>query len=230
MATKLTKKQFEEAFRAEILPRVIERERAGFPDKPARRTAWNDAIDAYIRERVLPEVAGNWGHPRWLETWRPKRARTNDYDYATKRRSSKKSPAQLDREIAEVLAPTTRPINKRKRVRHFSENRDKKDKLHYYVTYEDLTGHPITSAELERYRQLEQGGRAHATKAKDPRPLFDQIIAHDKVTIVDRFGTQRTGRAVMRGPYGWVLNLGGRHGTPGIATPENVVRVVCGHK
>jgi hypothetical protein len=29
----------------------------------------------------------------------------------------------------------------------------------------------------------------------------------------------------MRGPAGWVLNLGGAHGTPGIATPENVVRI-----
>ena len=56
--------------------------------------------------------------------------------------------------------------------------------------------------------------------------LFDTIKARDRVTIVDRFGQQRTGRAVMRGPAGWVLNMGGRHGTPGIASPENVVRVV----
>ena len=36
---------------------------------------------------------------------------------------------------------------------------------------------------------------------------------------------KRTGRAVMRGPHGWVLNMGGPHGTPGIATPDNIVRV-----
>lgn len=29
----------------------------------------------------------------------------------------------------------------------------------------------------------------------------------------------------MKGPYGWVLNMGGRHGTPGIASPENIVAV-----
>lgn len=226
---RLTKAQFEDVFREEVLPHVIDRfERDGIPDKPARREAWNDTVDAYIRDRMLPEAAGNWAHPRWLETWSPKRS--NDYDHATKRRSAKKSPAQLDREIAEVLAPHTRPINKRKSVRHFSESRDKKDKLHYFVTYEDRTGHEITGDELERYRQHERGGRAHATKAKDPRPLFDQIIAHDKVTIVDRFGTQRTGRAVMRGPHGWVLNMGGRHGTPAIATHDNTVKVVCGKK
>lgn len=45
------------------------------------------------------------------------------------------------------------------------------------------------------------------------------------MTIVNRFGQQRTGRAVMRGPAGWVLNMGGAHGTPAIATPDNVTKV-----
>jgi len=52
------------------------------------------------------------------------------------------------------------------------------------------------------------------------------LRAGDKVTIVDRFGKRRTGRAVMRGPAGWVLNMGGRHGTPAIASDENIVGVV----
>ena len=47
----------------------------------------------------------------------------------------------------------------------------------------------------------------------------------DRVTIVDRFGQKHTGTAVMRGPYGWVLNMGGPHGTPGIASTANIVRV-----
>ena len=57
------------------------------------------------------------------------------------------------------------------------------------------------------------------------KTLVDYIRAGDKVTIVNRFGQQRTGRAVMRGPAGWVLNMGGPHGTPAIATDENIVRV-----
>ena len=70
---KLTKKQFEDVFREEVLPYVVERyERDGVPDKPARREAWNEAVDAYMRDRRLPEAAGNWGHPRWLETYRPR--------------------------------------------------------------------------------------------------------------------------------------------------------------
>ena len=69
------------------------------------------------------------------------------------KKTSKMSPAQLDREIAEVLG--TRPINKRKRVRHFSEWKDKKGGQHYAVTYEDRSGHTITREELDLYRGRE---------------------------------------------------------------------------
>ena len=57
------------------------------------------------------------------------------------------------------------------------------------------------------------------------RSLVDTISVGSRVTIVDRFGKERTGRAVMRGPYGWVLNMGGKHGTPAIASADNVVSV-----
>lgn len=60
---------------------------------------------------------------------------------------------------------------------------------------------------------------------KNPGTLYDAIRPRDRVTIVDRFGQRRTGRAVMLGPAGWVLNMGGAHGTPAIASPENVTQV-----
>lgn len=99
-----------------------------------------------------------------------------DDDHAAKKRRqrTKKSPAQLDREIAEAL-----------------------------------------------------GRRGHATVG-GTRSLVDAIGPGDRVTIVDRFGQERTGRAVMRGPAGWVLNMGGKHGTPAIATDENTVSVKYG--
>jgi hypothetical protein len=56
--------------------------------------------------------------------------------------------------------------------------------------------------------------------------MFNTISHGDRVTIVNRFGQKRTGRAVMRGPHGWVLNMGGPHGTPAIADPRNVIKVV----
>jgi hypothetical protein len=55
--------------------------------------------------------------------------------------------------------------------------------------------------------------------------LLDIIRDGDRVTITDRFAQERTGRAVMRGTHGWVLNMGGAHGTPAIASDENIVRV-----
>jgi hypothetical protein len=68
-------------------------------------------------------------------------------------------------------------------------------------------------------------------RGKNPahRSNVDALVAGirpgDRVTIVDRFGVQRSGRAVMRGPHGWVLNMGGPHGTPAIANADNVTRV-----
>lgn len=56
-------------------------------------------------------------------------------------------------------------------------------------------------------------------------PLLNTIKFGDRVTIIDRFGKTRTGRATLRGPVGWVLNMGGRYGTPAIATEANIVRV-----
>lgn len=63
--------------------------------------------------------------------------------------------------------------------------------------------------------------------------LLNTIKAGDKVTIkvhdgIGRHGIEyrnKTGIAVMRGPYGWVLNMGGRYGTPAVATEDNLVSV-----
>jgi hypothetical protein len=67
--------------------------------------------------------------------------------------------------------------------------------------------------------------------------LLLKIKPGDRVTILVPGGlnldgsvdyTERTGRAVMRGPAGWVLNMGGPHGRPEVATPKNIVRVKKG--
>ena len=62
--------------------------------------------------------------------------------------------------------------------------------------------------------------------------LFDGIRVGDRVTIVNRFGQERAGRATIHNRQQdlWVLNMGGPHGTPGIATRENVTRVSTGKK
>lgn len=63
--------------------------------------------------------------------------------------------------------------------------------------------------------------------------ILAAIRPGDRVTILRPNGIGRngveykeaTGRAVMRGPAGWVLNMGGTHGTPAIASEENITRV-----
>lgn len=64
--------------------------------------------------------------------------------------------------------------------------------------------------------------------------LIATIGVGDRVTIlvpngIGRFGLEfkeATGRAVMPSAHGgWVLNMGGRYGTPGIADNTNVVAV-----
>lgn len=68
--------------------------------------------------------------------------------------------------------------------------------------------------------------RAGRIPARSNPNIVDAIRPGDRVTILTPHGNQLTGRAVMRSSSGgWVLNLGGRHGTPGIATEENIIRV-----
>lgn len=55
--------------------------------------------------------------------------------------------------------------------------------------------------------------------------LFDRIRARSKVTIITPLNQKVSGRAVMKGPCGWVLNMGGKYGSPAIATEDNIVAV-----
>ena len=62
---------------------------------------------------------------------------------------------------------------------------------------------------------------------------FDKIEHGDHVTIRVPAGKgmkgqewkEAKGKAVMKGPAGWVLNMGGKHGTPGIASQDNFVKL-----
>lgn len=55
--------------------------------------------------------------------------------------------------------------------------------------------------------------------------LMRNVRAGDRVTIETPHGQRRTGRAVMVGPAGWVLDMGGPHGTRAIADAFNIVRI-----
>lgn len=86
-------------------------------------------------------------------------------------------------------------------------------------------GRAVSLAFRDLRRQASTIRSAWRGRAGNPASVLDTILHGDRVTIVNRFGQEHTGKAVMRGPAGWVLNMGGRHGTPGIATEKNIVRV-----
>jgi len=207
---KLTKRQFEEMFREDVLPYVIEQyEQDGIPDKPARREAWNNTIDAYIRDRMLPEAAGNWAHPRWLETWRKALARNEDHHHATK-----KSRAQLDREIAEALAARS---GLSKHHRDLLARRGPGGGLRAgYLTPAGWHGDPMA---IEDRRQRLEALReqpapkfptTHATKRSTPRSAWPSVVgSHDLGTADVRteqgaywIVTKPTGYRVDYKPWG----------------------------
>lgn len=63
---------------------------------------------------------------------------------------------------------------------------------------------------------------------QDATPMLSLVRPGDSVTILTPHGSRLTGKAVMRSAVGgWVLNGGGRHGTPLLADDRNTVGVRC---
>lgn len=69
---------------------------------------------------------------------------------------------------------------------------------------------------------------AEEYKSDPVKSLFSTIRSGDTVIIRTPQGQQVRGRAVMRGPYGWVLNTGGQYGRTAIADERNTVKVIPG--
>lgn len=55
--------------------------------------------------------------------------------------------------------------------------------------------------------------------------VYNGYARHNGGTVVE--WVEKTGTAVMfaRGGIGWVLNMGGRYGTPGVAAADNTIAV-----
>lgn len=91
----------------------------------------------------------------------------------------------------------------------------------YAKRVRELEAEGLTTSDAQAVADAEFAKKLH----RGNPGLYEAIHHGSRVTIVNRFGQQRTGKAVMLGPAGWVLNMGGPHGTPAIATPDNVTRV-----
>lgn len=100
------------------------------------------------------------------------------------------------------------------------------------------SGRKVRSKRQAKAILLSELRRAGKIPPRRKNGLVDSIGPGDRVTILVPAGIgrggqewkQKTGRAVMRGPHGWVLNMGGAHGTPGIAGESNTVKVVKAKK
>lgn len=59
--------------------------------------------------------------------------------------------------------------------------------------------------------------------------MFKTIRLEDRVTIRTPLGQERSGRAVMFNKQvgAWVLNMGGKHGVPGLADERNTLAVAA---
>ena len=55
--------------------------------------------------------------------------------------------------------------------------------------------------------------------------MFKEIQVGDSVTMSTPQGQEVRGKAVMKGPHGWVINIGGRFGTPKVVNESNFIKM-----
>lgn len=53
---------------------------------------------------------------------------------------------------------------------------------------------------------------------------YQDIQVGDSITFSTPHTAEMKGKAVMKGPAGWVVNAGGRHGMPKIVSEKNFIR------
>ena len=125
----MTKAQWEQSFKENILPSVIRQEMqygSRYPDRPMRREAWNNAVDADIQDGILSERAYDWSHPSWLESYGFRKAlaekkKKDRYGYSNPRRrrntqpygSQSKALPQLEKKASAELRKVLRDRSKR---------------------------------------------------------------------------------------------------------------------
>ena len=58
--------------------------------------------------------------------------------------------------------------------------------------------------------------------------MFKEIQVGDTVYFSTPHSKELKGKAVMKGPIGWVVNMGGRHGMPNVVTERNFIKIRTG--
>ena len=55
--------------------------------------------------------------------------------------------------------------------------------------------------------------------------MFKEIQVGDTAYFSTPHSKELKGKAVMKGPVGWVVNMGVRHGMPGMVTERNFIKI-----
>jgi hypothetical protein len=55
--------------------------------------------------------------------------------------------------------------------------------------------------------------------------MFKEIQVGDTVYFSTPHSKELKGKAVMKGPIGWVVNMGGRYGMPNVVTERNFIKI-----
>lgn len=195
-------------------PKVLLREvKDAERDYASGVAAWGEHDQGVIRRWI-----------RWKDLQKAYEAQTGKPLYAWKG-----NPAELDHAMRELEAARKRYEQAKTQAAKRAAAEDVQFWGNKAAFLERAKGNP-TKLELQRAARE----RAAAIRGARLNPgILDEIRHGDKVTILVPAGigregqeyAQRTGTAVMRGPHGWVLNLGGRFGTPAVASESNIVRV-----
>jgi len=61
----MSKAKFEEFFKFNVMGGILRE--FGKYDRPARRQAWNDTIDALVKDGCLSPRARDWAHPQYVK-------------------------------------------------------------------------------------------------------------------------------------------------------------------
>jgi len=202
------------ATRAAQSDRGFERESQRAGDARGALTAGHAADIQEARASAYGHVADDFGTPR-VERQR-RVPRTNPLTAAETRDAIRMSKRA-------AKAPAHGPLDA-----HYNQGRA--DGI-IDVAHEFGSGRSFDAEHRLAKRQMR-----HLGLRSNPGLAYEDLGPGDRVTILVPAGRgrqgveyrERTGRVVLRGPAGWVLNLGGKHGTPGIATPENFVRATKG--
>ena len=136
------------------------------------------------------------------------------------------TPTKTPTKTPEKPRPGTRPWNPSRRPGVSPRPKARRQREHGWVADRSQ----IAFAEAEGSVPVPSPEEESAATAPQPPPLqslCDYIRPGDRVTIVTQQGQNVTGRATMRNRQAgcWVLNAGGPHGRPVIASEENIVSI-----